>query len=244
MNADRAIGVAAAIELAASTEGVPVALRHVCLACVAILGGTGAGLSAVSDHGLAEPLYATSSGTEQVMEAQVTFGEGPSVEALANGRPVLAPDLADPASIRRWPAFAPAAVDSGTLAVFAFPLVLGAISVGVLEVHRASAGGLSVNALADALLLTDAATVLVLAHLSGHGSDGTGPVDGDLEYRWAEVHQATGVLSVQLGTSLEEALLRLRAYAYSASRRLSEVAHDVLAGKLRLESSRDDQNQG
>jgi hypothetical protein len=244
MNADRAIGVAAAIDRAAKAEGVAVAVRHVCLACAAVLGATGAALSAVSDLGSVEPLYATGPGSEQVMDAQVMLGEGPSVAAQADGRPMLVPDLAYHASQRRWPAFAPAAIDIGIRAVFAFPLALGAISVGVLEIHRESAGSLSANALADALLFGDMATMRVLDHLSGQPADGTAPVDGGLEYRWAEVHQATGVVSVQLNTTLAAALLRLRAHAYSTGRRLSEVAHDVLAGRLRLESGNDDQNQG
>jgi hypothetical protein len=244
MNTDRAIAVAAAIERAARAEGVPVGLRHVCLACAATLGVSGAGLSAISDLGLAEPLYATGPGTERVLEVQLTLGEGPSTDALANGRPVLVPDLTDLASTRRWPAFAPAAVDLGTLAVFAFPLVLGAISVGVLEIHRSTTGSLPGDSLADALLFSDAATMRVLGHLSGHGADAATPADGALEYRWAEVHQATGLLSVWLDVTLEVALLRLRAHAYSTGRGLSEVAHDVLAGKLRLEPGNDEQNQG
>jgi hypothetical protein len=43
--------------------------------------------------------------------------------------------VADPAVVR-WPAFAQAGVDAGVLAVFAFPLAIGAIRIGVLVLYR------------------------------------------------------------------------------------------------------------
>ena len=244
MDADRAIRVATAIGDAAGAEGVPVGIRHVCLACAAMVGDCGVGLSVISDLGLGEPLYTTDSATEQVMELQVTLGEGPATVVLMEGRPVLVPDLANNACLRRWPAFAPAAVVAGTSAIFAFPLVLGAIAVGALEIHRGQVGSLSPAELVDALLFADAATARVLDRLAGDGEVDAATVTDGLEYRWAQVHQATGIVSVQLGTTLIEALLRLRAHAFLTGRRLSLVAHDVLTGELRLASATDDQNQG
>ncbi|WP_251018145.1 ANTAR domain-containing protein [Streptomyces sp. ISL-1] len=48
----------------------------------------------------------------------------------------------------------------------------------------------------------------------------------------AEIDQATGILTVQLGVGIEEAFVRLRAYAYAQGRRLAEVAADVVARRL------------
>jgi hypothetical protein len=50
--------------------------------------------------------------------------------------------------------------------------------------------------------------------------------------RWAGVHQATGMVSVQLGVDLVTAFLRLRTHAFSTGRRLSAVADDVVERKL------------
>jgi AmiR/NasT family two-component response regulator len=50
----------------------------------------------------------------------------------------------------------------------------------------------------------------------------------------AEVDQATGMLTVQLGVPAGEAFARLRAYAYSQDRRLADVAGDIVARRLRL----------
>ncbi|MFD0630267.1 ANTAR domain-containing protein [Catenulispora yoronensis] len=55
-----------------------------------------------------------------------------------------------------------------------------------------------------------------------------------MTYR-AEVHQATGMISVQLGVSLAEALVRLRAHAWAADRLLADVAADVVARRLRFD---------
>ena len=49
------------------------------------------------------------------------------------------------------------------------------------------------------------------------------------------VHNAAGIVSVQQGISVTEALIRLRAYAFSNDRLLADVAEDVIARRLRLE---------
>jgi AmiR/NasT family two-component response regulator len=62
-------------------------------------------------------------------------------------------------------------------------------------------------------------------------------VDGqarDLALHRAEIDQATGMLTVQLGVPAAEAFARLRAYAYSQDRRLADVAGDIVARRLRL----------
>jgi hypothetical protein len=174
-----------------------------------------------------------------LQDAQFTLGQGPGLEAIAAGAPVLVPDLADAAS--RWPGFVPAAEDLGVRAIFAFPLRIGAISVGVLIAHRAIPGSLADGRLADALALADAVTVLLLhraspdSGFSEAGSSAPRP-DGAHQgtYR-PEVHQATGMISVQLDVSLAEALVRLRAHAYGSDRPIAEVAADVVARRLRFE---------
>lgn len=169
---------------------------------------------------------------------QFTLGQGPGLEAVTSGTPVLAPDLREHA--RRWPGFVPGADELNVRAVFAFPLRVGAISVGVLTAHRAIPGRLAEEQLADALALADAVTVLLLhgvpADTGGSANEESHPRPGWTEpatYR-AEVHQATGMISVQLNVSLAEALVRLRAHAYAQERPITEVAADVVARRLRF----------
>jgi AmiR/NasT family two-component response regulator len=50
----------------------------------------------------------------------------------------------------------------------------------------------------------------------------------------AEIHQATGIVSVQLGVTLTAALDHLQSYAHAHQRPLGEIAADVVAHRLRF----------
>jgi hypothetical protein len=237
---DRVTRVLAAINEVAGAEGVPVGIHHVCVACAAAVKASGVGLYLLGELGLCEPLYVTNPLSEQVAELQVMLGEGPGTEALGEDHPVLVSALGSDSSVLRWPAFAPAAVAAGVLGVFAFPLVIGAISVGALEIHRDREGELSATELAEALLFADAALPRVLDHLSGPDTvEGPDLPHSGFEYRWAVVHQATGMISVQLDSDLTAAFLRLRAHAYLTGCRLSQVASDVVERRLRFDPDTD-----
>src|SRR6202034_1723067 len=112
-------------------------------------------------------------------------------------------DLADSESASRWPAFAPAASMAGAAAVFAFPLVVGAIRAGVLGLYRDRPGPLSDFQLGDALVFADTATMLLLdAHARAVGGaaagEGRGGQPAGLASDRAEIDQATGMLTEQL----------------------------------------------
>jgi AmiR/NasT family two-component response regulator len=50
----------------------------------------------------------------------------------------------------------------------------------------------------------------------------------------SEIYQASGMVSFQMGISADEALVRLRAYAFAENRPLSDVAADIVHRRLRL----------
>ena len=124
-------------------------------------------------------------------------------------------------------------------AVFAFPLVVGAIRAGVLGLYRDRPGPLSDFQLGDALVFADTATMLLL-DAQDRAAEGAGPGAGPggqpagLASRRAEIDQATGMLTEQLGVSITNAFVRLRAYAYVNDLQLSDVAGDIVARRLRL----------
>ena len=122
-------------------------------------------------------MYVTDQVCERLAELQLTLGEGPCHDVLASAAPVLAADLDDAESGRRWPAFTPEAREHGAGAVFAFPLIVGAIRAGVMGLYRRSAGPLRDGQLGDLLILADVATLLLLDSL-GDGED-SGPADRD-----------------------------------------------------------------
>ena len=219
--------------IAAAREGdAQVSLAALCRAAAARLAVDGASVTAVGGPAVREPLSATDELSARLDELLLTTGEGPGTGDFMFGSPMLIPDLTPVTG--RWPGFAPAAVAAGARALFAFPLQNGAIRAGVLLLYRAQPGPLTPQQLADALIFADIALQLVLDSYAGiSGFAGYRPLDGLSDGR-AEVYQATGMISVQLGVSLEEAFVRLRAHAFSAGTPLDEVAGDVVKRLLRF----------
>ena len=218
-----------------------------CEAAVHTLPITGASLTLTTAVGHRTLLAASDGVSARLDELHFTLGEGPAVDAVSRGHPVLAGDLADPGTAGRWPAFSGAAIEAGVRAVFALPLQIGAVCLGVLVAYRFEPGRLSADDLAQALRLADSAADALLdlavpasglAQPDGNG-DGNGNGahnDNHRTYSFgAEVHQASGMLMVQLGVSIEIALARLRAYAFAQGRPVTEIAREVVAGTLLLE---------
>lgn len=208
--------------------------RRICELCVDMLGLSGAGISLVTAEGNHGVVCATDPVAQEIERLQLTLGEGPCVDAAGAQSPVLVPDLARPEGIDvgRWPVFLPAAQGAGAAAIFAFPLLVGAVSVGVLDMYRATPGELTRDELPAALMAADAAA---LAVLDREVADGGAPgVDDGTSFYNPLLHQATGMVMVQLGVSSPDAFLALRARAFAAGRPLSAVAADVVARRLRL----------
>lgn len=208
-------------------------------ASVVALPVDGCGLSLFADQAPQMTVAATDARARLLEELQFTLGEGPCIDVFGQGRPVSHPELAATGPAR-WPGFAPAALDAGIRAVWAFPLQLGAIRLGVLDLYRETTGMLDVDQTSEALAFTDAATLLLL-HLQEQAPPGSlHPV---LDEPWslrAEVHQATGMIAVQTGVSLPAALLLLRAHAFANGRPIGQVAADVVNRRLRFDPERED----
>jgi hypothetical protein len=219
-------------------EGKQVSLpSRLCAACLSALPVSGVGVALMTVDGPSGVvLAATDERARQLEELQFALGEGPCVEASGSGRPVLEPDLVAAGS-PRWSRFGAAVFDAGVHAIFAFPLRVGAIRVGVLDLYRDTPGPLTKPDIVEALAFADAATALIL-HLQDHdGDDDAGsPLTGPIDSR-AEVHQATGMITIQRGISLAEALLRLRAHAYASERTVSAIAADVVSRRMRFDDS-------
>jgi hypothetical protein len=186
--------------------------------------GGARGVAAVS-----EPAY------EAIEELQFTLGEGPCLDAFVTRQPVLVPDLAREA-LHRWPGYAPAAHGQGMRAVFAFPLQIGAARLGVLDLFRLETGTLSAAQFREALTFAEMAVTTLLDGQEGAPPGGAADGLDDVMGQRAEVYQAQGMISVQLGIPLADALARLRAYAYSENRLLPDVAREVVARRLTFDS--------
>lgn len=173
--------------------------------------------------------------SRRMEELQLTIGEGPTLEVLAGTRSVLVEDLDARGYQARWPLFTPQAIDAGARAVFVLPLRIGAIRGGVFSLYVDRPGRLPAENLAEAWVYSELALELLLDE-----QDGIDPQDGHpATYRRSEtppeVHQATGMISVQLGVSVGDAFSRLRARAFADDRPLSELAIDVVARRIRFD---------
>jgi hypothetical protein len=145
----------------------------------------------------------------------------------------LLPDLVQ-SGTNRWPGFTSSAADAGIAAVFAFPLQVGAIRLGVLDLYRRTTGSLDRLELAEALDFASAATTILLELQHGTPIGQLHPLLADAADGHREIHQATGMVSVQAAVGLTEALLLLRARAYATERPLHDIASDVVHRRLKF----------
>ena len=220
-------------------DGAPVTIEHVFAVMLAVTGMDRGTVTVTLGAGTPETLHASDGIAADLADLILTLGEGPGVETRVGG-PVLVPDLASDESSARWPAFAAAAVLNGARAAYALPLQVGGIRLGVVDLYRGQPGRLDQVQVDDALVLTDMVCALLIDSANDvyPSPNGQGPERARLQH--PEVHQATGMLIVQLGVSAAVALVRLRAYAYVNDRRLRDVARDVVARRLRFGPERPD----
>lgn len=203
------------------------ALDLVCREAVAVLDVSAAAVVLMSEAETGSIVASHGARAVTVEDLQFSLGEGPCLAAFATGVAVLDDDVASGA--HRWPAFSRAAAAAGVAAVFAMPLRIGAIRLGTLYLVRDRPGPLTPERLSTAYYLASVATVAVLDQQ--HGSAG-GVVPEDGRAGRAAVHQATGMVAVQLGSSLATALARLRAHAFAHNESIYDVAVDVITRRL------------
>lgn len=229
-----------AVAFARAVSNSPAA--GLCTACVEVLVVSGAGIT-VMGEGQSGLLCVSSQRMAALEDLQFTMGVGPCQDAFQSGRPVHAPRL-DHSVVGRWPAFVDMARDTGIGAVFAYPLATNGAKIGVMTLYQEREGELSAtqhdDSIAVARVLTE--TVLSLQDAAPDGVLAEGLEDA-VAYR-AQIHQASGMVSIQLGVPVDEALVRLRAHAFSTGQPVGDVAADIVARRLRLADDRRQQGEG
>ena len=203
---------------------------RICHMCVEGLQVDGASISILTATEARETLSVTDATAAIVEDLQFTLGEGACIEAATSGRPVLVPDLHDHGLTTRWPVFAAAVAEqTDARALFALPLQLGTINLGVIDLYRTTPGPLRGDELRDVVAAADTATVMLLD--SGRAQENGAWWEGVHSDR-AEVHQATGMILAQLDIPAQDAFVRLRAYAFAHRRPVGDVAREVVARRL------------
>jgi hypothetical protein len=212
---------------------------RLCSVSAEVTGMTGAGIMLMSGDMSRGSLCSSNDVSALVEQLQYDLGEGPCIDAYHQGRPVLEPDLAEPA-VPRWLAFTGPAVEAGARAVFGFSLRVGGVRIGALNLYRDRPGQLTDEQHADALVMAGIVAQAILV-LQSDAPPGTlaRALEAGADFQYV-VHQAAGMVAAQLDISVGQALIRLRAYAFGNDRPLKEVAHDVVARRLRFDATSGD----
>jgi hypothetical protein len=204
-----------------------------------------------------ELVYASDPIAKQLDDLQYTIGEGPCFDAYLDDDPKFYPELTSVAQTSRWPTFAAEATRLGARALFAFPVPDVPRPMGVLELYRRSAGGL-----ADFEYSSARTGAAAIAHQLGSNwqdqvarfhsveraidataTAGAWKLEPTDPFTRTQVHVAGGMVAIQLGVDADEAVDRLRAFAYASGRAMSSVAADIIARRLTL-SDQDDLSNG
>jgi hypothetical protein len=205
---------------------------RLCDVCAEVVVMTGAGIMLMSGDTPRGSVCSSNEVSALIEELQFTLGEGPCVDAYDQDQPVLEPNLAEPAT-PRWSAFGPTAVAAGARAVFGFPMHVGVIRLGALNVYRDRPGPLTSDQHADALVMAGVAARAVLAMQADAPPGG---LAAEIQAVFPSVvHQASGMVAAQLNIDVRDALIRLRAHAFATDRSLAAVAGEVVARRLRFD---------
>jgi len=208
---------------------------RLCDVSMSVTATSGAGIMLRSGNASLGSVGMTDAVSALIEELQFMLSEGPCIDAYTLEVPIAEPDLTNP--IRHWPGFTPSAFEAGVRAVFSFPLQVSAVCVGALDLYRDHNGPLSDDQHADALVLAEVVTQSVLA-MQAHALPGT--LSSELTHVTegrSVVHQAAGMASVQLGVNVDDALVWLKAHAFANNLRVGELARDVVARRVRFDTS-------
>jgi hypothetical protein len=215
------------------------AAKRLCEVCAEVTGVSVAGIMLMSGDVRFGSLCDSSAVSAVADQLQFTLGEGPGMDAYQHEWPVLEPDLAAP-STPRWPAFAGPAIEAGVRAAFSFPVRVGAIRLGALNLYSDRPGELSAEQRAVATIMADvAAQAILLMEANAPTAKLACELEGVVDFEHV-VNQASGMIAAQLDISVGQALIRLRMYAFGNDRPVADVARDVVTRMLRVESHGDD----
>ena len=167
-----------------------------------------------------------------------TFGEGPCLDAVRWGRPVLVSDFEAPGA-QRWPASGRALLDAGVRAVYALPVMISRDPVGALDLFSTRPGSISDESLDGGLWAAELAALPLLDLMTSEVDWEAAAEDGDgweqlASLQRVEVYQATGMIVGGLDVDPAEALVRLRAYAFARGLTASEAAWAIVERRVVL----------
>ena len=198
--------------------------------CVRLLDAAAAGLMFVDQRGGLQVLASSTERTRLLELFQLQADEGPCLDCVRTGSPVVIDDLT--AQSDRWPAFAPEAVREGFLSVHAIPLRLRRQTIGALNLFGTERGVMSEQDMTVARGLADTATVGILQERAiRRGEVLTEQLQTALNSR-ITIEQAKGVLAHASSVDMEQTFGLLRTHARRTGTRLADVAYQLVTGEI------------
>jgi GAF domain-containing protein len=192
---------------------------------------SGVSITVISAGGAESTLCFSDEVAARIDEIHFELGEGPQWLAASSGRIVAINDLrshAHPA----WPVFGAAVAELPVGAIFSVPMKMGAVTVGVVTCYRDRPGELSWDQQISALRIASAIASTAVQHAMRTAAEDSPSEHSVTPALRREVHQATGMILVQLDATATIAYSRLRAYAFSQGETVQSVAHAVVTGRL------------
>ncbi|TFC85295.1 ANTAR domain-containing protein [Cryobacterium sinapicolor] len=208
-----------------------------CSPFLRVLPVTGVSISTLGAPFGTETVCASDASAARIDELQFDLGEGPCWDALTTRRPVLNSDIRHHGN-SAWPVFSQTIDDTDVGGLFAFPMVVGSLDIGAVDLYSRRPRTLTGLQIADATMLVGIAARQVLRRVLLTHTIKPDP-DADEGYSRRVVHQATGMVLAQLDVGASDALLILQGYAFSHARTVREVAEDVVARELDFASELD-----
>lgn len=203
---------------------------RLCASFIESLPVSGAAISVFSGSMQETALHSSDALASRLEELQFDLGEGPRWEAARSRTPVLLPNVAS-MDHEKWPVFAKALQETKAQALFAFPIVVGAMDIGLVELYRFTPGELSRSDLETARALTDDAGWSLLRQILVPDSGEDSLTAKTSPFR-RDIHQAIGMILAQTGGTAADALLLLRAHAFANGKTLRETSFEVLQRRL------------
>jgi hypothetical protein len=203
---------------------------------LAALPVSGVSVATMGDLLRAETVSASDATAARLDELQFDLGEGPCWDAVAERRAVLEGSVRD-APRRTWPAFSRALLDHRQVeALYAFPLLIGPLALGAMDLWSESPGDLSDESSRRASALADEVSRHLLRRAVRDVADDHAEEVRVDKYSRRRIHQATGMVLAQADVSVEDAELLLQGHAFAHGVPMSEIADAVLEGRLSFAS--------
>lgn len=214
--------------------------HSLCASFVTDFGVDGASISVVSYRGRQSTICASNPTVARAEALQFELGEGPHWEALSSRAPVIAADVGAGTEVR-WPLLVDAMRGLGIHSIFAFPMLLGAALVGVVDLYSTTARDVDRDFIAGASLAASRAAMGSVQRALNSADDHASAESPMAPALRREVHQATGMIIAQLEVSATAAFARLQGHAFVTGLPIEDIAHDVVLGRLTFDTLSDEE---